>query len=45
MIQETDTPFAQDYPEVCKPFHLCNGSFRRRQLYKGISTDIQKNAQ
>ena len=26
------------------PFQVCNGSFRRRQLYKGRSTDIEKNA-
>ena len=25
------------------PFQLCNGSFRRRQLYDGRSTDIEKN--
>ena len=43
-IAETDTPFAVDYPAVCCPFHLCNGSFRRRQTYKGRMTDIQKNA-
>lgn len=43
-IAETDTAFAQDYPAVCCPFHLCNGSFRRRQTYKGKMTDIQKNA-
>lgn len=43
-IAETDTPFSQDYPEVCLPFQVCNGSFRRRQLYKGASTDIQKNS-
>lgn len=30
MVAETDTPFAQDYPEICAPFHLCNGSFRRK---------------
>ena len=45
MVQETDTPFAQDYPEICKPFHIAGGSFRRRQLYKGKSTEISKNAQ
>lgn len=43
-IAETDTPFAQDYPAVCCPFHLCNGSFRRRQTYRGKMTDMQKNA-
>ena len=43
-IAETDTPFAQDYPAVVGPFHICNGSFRRRQSYRGVMTDIQKNA-
>lgn len=43
-IQEPETPFATDYPEVCVPFQLCKGSFRRRQLYKGRTTDIQKNS-
>lgn len=44
MVAETDTPFAQDYPEICAPFHLCNGSFRRKQTYRGKTTDIQRNA-
>lgn len=44
MIQETDSAFANDYPEICFPFQSANGSFRRRQLYKGRTTDIQKNA-
>jgi hypothetical protein len=43
-ILEKDTCFAQDFPEMCVPFQLCNGSFRRRQLYKGRSTDIEKNS-
>lgn len=43
-IEETDTTFAQDYPELCLPFQLAKGSFRRRQLYKGKSTNISKNA-
>lgn len=42
-IAETGTAFAQDYPGVCCPFHLCNGSFRRRQTYRGVLTEIQKN--
>ena len=45
MIQESGTPFAQDYPEVTLPFQQTNGSFRRRQTYRGKSTDISKNAQ
>lgn len=43
-IAETDTPFAQDYPAVCCPFHLLNGSFRRKQTYRGRTTDVQKNS-
>ena len=43
-ISEPDTPFAQDYPNVCFPFQVCKGSYRRRQLYKGQSTEIQKTA-
>lgn len=43
-IMEKDTAFAQDFPEICMPFQLTNGSFRRRQLYKGVSTEIEKNA-
>lgn len=39
-----DGPFSQDYPDLCLPFQLCNGSFRRRQTYKGVMTDIVKNA-
>lgn len=45
MIAEPDTPFAQDYPGVCLPFQLCNGSIRRRQLYRGLSTELSRNAQ
>lgn len=26
------------------PFQVCNNSFRRRQLYRGRSTDIEKNS-
>jgi len=43
-VLEKDTAFAQDFPELCLPFQVCNGSFRRRQLYGGRSTDIEKNA-
>lgn len=43
-VAEVDTPFAQDYPMVTAPFHLANGAFRRRQLYRGVSTDIQFTA-
>lgn len=43
-IIEKDTLFSQDFPEVCMPFQLCDGSYRRRQLYKGMSTELQKNS-
>lgn len=43
-IIEKDTLFSQDFPDVCLPFQLCDGSYRRRQLYKGMSTELQKNA-
>ena len=43
-ITEPDTPFAQDYPSLCLPFQVCKGSYRRRQLYKGMSTELQRNA-
>lgn len=42
LVAENDTPFAQDYPEICAPFHLCNGSFHRKQTYRGKTTDIQR---
>ena len=29
---------------MCFPFQVCKGSYRRRQLYKGQSTEIQKTA-
>ena len=44
VVVEPDTPFAQDYPSLCFPFQVCKGSYRRRQLYKGQSTEIQKTA-
>lgn len=43
-VAEEDTPFARDYPEICLPFQICKGSFRRKQTYRGISTEIQKNS-
>lgn len=43
-FQETDTALAQDYPAALLPFHLCGGSYRRKQTYRGRPTDIQKNA-
>lgn len=44
MVAEIDTPFAQDYPEICAPFHLCNGSFHRKQTYRNKTTDIQRTS-
>lgn len=43
-VNEKGTAFAQDYPEITAPFHIANGSFRRRQLYRGVSTDLEKNS-
>lgn len=43
-VNEKDTAFAQDYPAITAPFHIANGSFRRRQLYRGISTDLEKTS-
>ncbi len=43
-ITEKGTAFAQDFPELVLPFQLCSGSYRRRQLYRGASTEIAKNA-
>lgn len=44
MFQEPDTPFAQDYPDLCVPIQETNGSFRRKQTYKGLSTELAKTA-
>lgn len=41
---ESDTDFAQDYPDLCLPMQLQNGSYRRKQTYRGISTEISKTA-
>lgn len=35
MFQEPDTPFAQDYPDLCVPVLEAKGSFRRKQTYRG----------
>lgn len=43
-VYATDTTFAHDYPTVTLPFTLCNGSFRRKQLYHGHTTNLQKNS-
>ena len=44
VIEETGTAFAHDYPELCVPFQVTNGSFRRKQLYNGRSTNISKRS-
>lgn len=44
MFQIPDSDFANDYPEVVLPFTLANGSFRRRQLFQGVPTNISKTA-
>lgn len=31
-----DSPYSQDFPEMSKPFQLCNGAYRRRQTFRGI---------
>ncbi len=43
MVNE-ESAFSTDFPEMCRPFQLCNGAFRRRQIYKGKATNITKNA-
>lgn len=44
VFQEPDTALVNDYPEIFLPFIVAHGSFRRRQLFKGRSLDIKKNA-
>lgn len=44
MFQEPDTPFSQDYPDLCLPIQLANGSYRRKQTYRGVATEIGKTA-
>lgn len=43
LLEEPDTAFAQDFPNICLPFQL-GGNGRKLQTYNGISTDIAKNA-
>lgn len=43
MVYE-ESAFSEDFPELCKPFQLANGGFRRRQTYKGKEVGVQKNA-
>lgn len=44
VVEVPDSTFARDYPELCLPFHAVRGSFRRRQLYRGRPTAIQRNS-
>lgn len=44
IVIDGGTAFAQDYPELCLPFQITNGSYRRRQTYNGVATEIVKNA-
>ena len=39
-ITETST-FSEDYPEVCFPYVILNGAFKRRQTYHKHSTELQ----
>ena len=43
IIQDMGT-FSEDYPDVSLPFQLCNGSYRRRQTYNGVQTEISKTS-
>lgn len=43
MVAE-DSAYSRDFPEMCRPFQLCNGSYRRRQLFRGVSTGLVKTA-
>lgn len=43
-IIEDGTAFSQDFPELALPFQLLEGSYRRKQLYKGAATNVSKTA-
>ena len=43
-ITEDGTPFSVDYPSIALPFQIANGSYRRRQIYKGKPTNISKTS-
>ena len=40
-----ESAFSQDYPDLCLPFQLANGATKRRQIYNGVTTDIQKTSE
>ena len=44
VIGERDTPFAQDFPDICVPFIACNGFTRRVQKYAGRVIEMEKNS-
>ncbi len=44
IISDGSTAFANDFPEICLPFVIANGSFRRRQTIRGQLVEISKNA-
>lgn len=44
IITNKDSAFVQDYPTVCVPFILNNGSTRRLQKYRGRDVAVERNA-
>ena len=44
IVQDAGTPFAEDYPDVTVAFEVANGSYRRRQTYNGVQTEISKTS-
>lgn len=44
MIGDEGTAFSEDYPFVTLPFAIAHGSFRRRQTYNSIPTEISKTS-
>lgn len=44
VVTDGDGPFANDFPEICLPYVLANGSFRRRMTIRGALVEISKNA-
>lgn len=44
ILTNKDSAFVQDYPHVCLPFILSNGSTRRLQTYHGRDCGIERNS-
>lgn len=44
VVSDGSSVYANDFPEVCLPFVIANGSFRRRQTIRGQLVEITKNA-